>query len=114
MPYINIKTEIPGPKAKALLERRARAVSSGVARATDVVVERARGAIVEDVDGNTFIDFAGGIGMLAVGHCPENVTRAMTEQASRLVHMCALVGTYEPYVRLAELLNEVAPGNFSK
>ncbi len=114
MPYINIKTEIPGPKARVLLERRARAVSSGVARATDVVVERARGALVEDVDGNTFIDFAGGIGMLAVGHCPENVTRAMSEQASKLIHMCALVGTYETYVRLAELLNEVAPGSFAK
>jgi 4-aminobutyrate aminotransferase/(S)-3-amino-2-methylpropionate transaminase len=114
MPYINIKTEIPGPKAKIVLERRARAVSSGVARATDVVVERARGALVDDVDGNTFIDFAGGIGMLAVGHCPENVTRAMSEQASKLIHMCALVGTYEPYVRLAELLNTVAPGSFPK
>jgi 4-aminobutyrate aminotransferase/(S)-3-amino-2-methylpropionate transaminase len=78
------------------------------------VVERARGALVDDVDGNTFIDFAGGIGMLAVGHCPENVTRAMSDQASKLVHMCALVGTYEPYVRLAELLNTVAPGSFPK
>ncbi|HJS73240.1 MAG TPA: aspartate aminotransferase family protein [Vicinamibacteria bacterium] len=114
MPYINLKTEIPGPKAKIVLERRARAVSSGVARATDVVVERARGALVEDVDGNTFIDFAGGIGMLAVGHCPENVTRAMNEQASKLIHMCALVATYEPYVRLAELLNSAAPGSFPK
>ncbi|MGH9391925.1 MAG: aminotransferase class III-fold pyridoxal phosphate-dependent enzyme, partial [Vicinamibacteria bacterium] len=107
MAYIQIKTEIPGPKAKTMLERRERAVSSGVGRATDVVVARARGALVEDVDGNTFIDFAGGIGMLAVGHCPENVIQAMSEQASKLIHMCALVGTYEPYVRLAELLNSV-------
>jgi 4-aminobutyrate aminotransferase/(S)-3-amino-2-methylpropionate transaminase len=114
MAHIQIKTEIPGPKAKSWLERRARAVSSGVGRATDVVVERASGALVEDVDGNIFIDFAGGIGMLAVGHCPENVTRAMSEQASKLIHMCALVGTYEPYVRLAELLNSVAPGGFPK
>jgi 4-aminobutyrate aminotransferase/(S)-3-amino-2-methylpropionate transaminase len=114
MAYIQIKTEIPGPNAKSLLERRSRAVSSGVARATDVVVERAQGALVQDVDGNTFIDFAGGIGMLAVGHCPENVSRAMAEQASKLIHMCALVGTYEPYVRLSELLNSVAPGAFPK
>jgi 4-aminobutyrate aminotransferase/(S)-3-amino-2-methylpropionate transaminase len=70
--------------------------------------------VVEDVDGNTFIDFAGGIGMLAVGHCPEKVTRAIADQASKLVHVCALVSTYEPYVRLAELLNESAPGNFPK
>ncbi len=114
MATIQIRTEIPGPKAKNLLERRARAVSSGIGRATDVVVERAHEAWVEDVDGNTFIDFAGGIGMLAVGHCPENVTRAMNDQASKLVHMCALVGTYEPYVRLAELLNSVTPGSFPK
>jgi 4-aminobutyrate aminotransferase/(S)-3-amino-2-methylpropionate transaminase len=114
MSHIRIRTEIPGPRAKAMLERRARAVSSGVARSTDVVVERARGALVEDVDGNTFIDFAGGIGMHAVGHTPENVSGAMIEQAKKLIHMCALVGTYEPYVRLAELLNEAAPGDFPK
>jgi 4-aminobutyrate aminotransferase/(S)-3-amino-2-methylpropionate transaminase len=114
MGYIRLETEIPGPKAKAWLDRRARAVSSGVARATDVVVERAEGALVHDVDGNTLIDFAGGIGMLAVGHCPENVTRALKEQADKLIHMCALVGTYEPYVRLAELLNSVTPGDFPK
>ncbi|MGH9319796.1 MAG: aspartate aminotransferase family protein [Vicinamibacteria bacterium] len=114
MSYINLKTEIPGPKAKEWLERRARAVSGGIGRATGVVVDRASGALVHDVDGNTFIDFAGGIGMLAVGHCPSNVIEAIKQQAEKLIHMCALVGTYEPYVRLAELLNEVAPGDFPK
>jgi 4-aminobutyrate aminotransferase/(S)-3-amino-2-methylpropionate transaminase len=114
MAYIDLKTPIPGPEAKEWLERRARAVSKGVARATDVVVERAEGGLIHDVDGNTLIDFAGGIGMLAVGHCPENVTRALKEQSEKLIHMCALVGTYEPYVRLAELLNSVTPGDFPK
>ncbi len=114
MSYIKIKTEIPGPRAKEWLERRARAVSTAVARATDVVVDHAEGAVVHDVDGNTLIDFAGGIGMLAVGHCPSNVVDAMKAQADKLVHMCALVGTYEPYVRLAELLNSITPGDFAK
>ena len=114
MAYIDLKTEVPGPKGRAWLDRRARAVSGGLARSTDIVAERASGALVHDVDGNTFIDFAGGIGMLAVGHCPEPVTQALQAQASKLVHMCALVGTYEPYVRLAELLNEIAPGSFEK
>jgi 4-aminobutyrate aminotransferase/(S)-3-amino-2-methylpropionate transaminase len=114
MSHIQLKTELPGPNARQWLERRARAVSGGVARATDVVVESASGALLTDVDGNTFIDFAGGIGMLAVGHCHDGVSGAMKAQADKLIHLCALVGTYEPYVRLAELLNEVAPGDFPK
>ena len=114
MSYIQLKTEIPGPRAKEWLERRARAVSAGVARATDVVVDRAEGSLVFDVDGNTLIDFAGGIGMLAVGHRPQGVVRALKEQAEKLIHVCALVGTYEPYVRLAEILNSITPGEFAK
>ena len=70
MPSIQLKTEVPGPKSRAMLARRASAVPTGLAKATDVVVERAEGALVHDVDGNTFIDFVGGIGALAVGHCP--------------------------------------------
>ncbi len=61
---------MPGPRAKAMLERRAAALPAGLGQATDVVVERADGALLFDVDGNTLIDFAGGIGMTGVGHCP--------------------------------------------
>jgi 4-aminobutyrate aminotransferase/(S)-3-amino-2-methylpropionate transaminase len=111
---IRLVTEIPGPKSRALLERRARAVTSALGRATDVVIDRAEGALVHDVDGNTFIDLVGGIGMLAVGHSPERVVDAITAQAKKLVHACALVATDEPYVRLAELLNEIVPGDFEK
>jgi 4-aminobutyrate aminotransferase/(S)-3-amino-2-methylpropionate transaminase len=64
---------------------------------------------VYDVDGNTLIDLARGIGMAAVGHCPPSVVAAIEAQAKRLVHTCALVTTYEPYVRLSELLNEISP-----
>src|SRR5262249_20339530 len=70
--------------------------------------------LVFDVDGNTFIDLAGGIGMLAVGHAPARVVKAIQDQAAKYVHPCALVTTYEPYVRLAELLNEITPGSFPK
>src|SRR6478735_9264153 len=114
MASIDLKTEIPGPKSKALLSRRAAAVPTGLGKATEIVVERAEGALVHDVDGNTFIDFVGGIGALAVGHCPPTVVEAMHEEAQKLVHMCSLVGTYESYVRVCELLNEVTPGTFPK
>jgi 4-aminobutyrate aminotransferase/(S)-3-amino-2-methylpropionate transaminase len=114
MSYIRLNTEIPGPRARQLLARRAAAVPSGLARATDVVVERAEGALVFDPDGNTLIDLAGGIGMLAVGHSPAPVVNAIQKQVEKYIHPCSLVATYEPYIALAELLNEVTPGTFAK
>jgi 4-aminobutyrate aminotransferase/(S)-3-amino-2-methylpropionate transaminase len=114
MAYIRLNTEIPGPRAKQMLARRAAALPSGLAKATDVVVERAEGALVFDVDGNTLIDLAGGIGMLAVGHSPAPVVEAIREQAEKFIHPCALVSTYEPFIELAELLNDVTPGTFPK
>ena len=114
MGFIELKTEVPGPRSRDLLARRASAVAAGLGKATDVVVERAEGALMHDVDGNTFIDLVGGIGMLAVGHSPPQVVKAIAEQAARMIHTCALVATYEPYVRLCELLNEITPGSFAK
>jgi 4-aminobutyrate aminotransferase / (S)-3-amino-2-methylpropionate transaminase / 5-aminovalerate transaminase len=114
MSYIRINTEIPGPKAKQMLARRAAALPSGLGRATDVAVERAEGALVFDVDGNTLIDLAGGIGMLEVGHSPAPVVDAIQKQAEKFIHPCALVTTFEPYVALAELLNQITPGTFAK
>jgi 4-aminobutyrate aminotransferase/(S)-3-amino-2-methylpropionate transaminase len=112
--YIRIERPIPGPRAEAMLARRAAAAPSGLGRATEVVVERASDALLFDVDGNTLIDFAGGIGMLAVGHSPKPVVDAIAAQAGKFVHVCALVATYEPYVQLAELMNEITPGSFAK
>ena len=114
MAAIQLKTEVPGPRSRAILARRASAVPNGLGKATEVVVERAEGALVHDVDGNTFLDFVGGIGALAVGHCPPSVVQAIQAQAASLIHMGSLVGTYESYVRLCELLNEVTPGAFPK
>jgi 4-aminobutyrate aminotransferase/(S)-3-amino-2-methylpropionate transaminase len=114
MTAIRRVTEIPGPKSRALLERRANAVVRGLGKSTDVVIDSAEGALVHDVDGNTLVDLAGGIGMVAAGHCPPAVVAAVEAQARRLLHPCALVATYEPYVALCELLNQITPGTFAK
>ncbi|MBZ5858818.1 aspartate aminotransferase family protein [Flavihumibacter profundi] len=114
MNYIQLKTALPGPKGQSILERRKQALPSGLAKSTEVVVERAEGALVWDVDGNQLIDFAGGIGMINVGHCNEAVVRAIKEQVDKYIHTCSLVTTIEPYIELAELLNSSTPGNFPK
>lgn len=107
-------TEIPGPTSKAILERRAKAVPNGLGRSTEVVVKSAKGALVWDVDGNRLIDFAGGIGMLNIGHSPDEVIDAVKKQLDQYIHPCTLVTTYEPYVELAEQLNALTPGTFAK
>ncbi len=111
---IRLVTEIPGPKSLELVARREAATARGAAKLTQIAVESAENALVRDVDGNTLLDFAGGIGVLAVGHCPPPVVSALQAQAAKLIHMCAIVATYEPFVQVAELLNEVAPGDFPK
>ncbi len=109
MGAIHLVTPIPGPKSLALVARREAATARGAAKLTPLAIESARGASVTDADGNTFLDLAGGIGMLAVGHNHPRVVAAVQAQAERLVHPSAIVGSYEPYVALAELLTEVAP-----
>ncbi|NJN15193.1 MAG: aspartate aminotransferase family protein [Oscillochloris sp.] len=108
-PSIRLITEIPGPRSRELLARRADATPTGLAKATPVGVASAAGALVTDVDGNVLLDFVSGIGTLAVGHCPPEVVAAIQAQAGALIHMSALVGTYEPYVALCERLNALAP-----
>jgi len=114
MSHIQLHTPIPGPKSLELNARRRAAVSSALGQAVPIAVKRAHGALVEDVDGNTHIDLAGGIGVLAVGHTPGSVVEAIQKQAAELIHMCSIVGNYEPYVELAELLNRLTPGDFPK
>lgn len=114
MPIIDLKTDIPGPKSQEIVARREASTARGASKLTPIAVASAQGASVTDVDGNTLLDFAGGIGTLAVGHCPPSVVEALKAQAENLIHMCAIVGTYEPYVRVTELLNEITPGNFDK
>lgn len=111
MSTINLITEIPGPKSRDLVARREASAPQGAAKLTQVAIRSAEGAAVTDVDGNTLLDFAGGIGALAVGHCPANVVEALKKQAESLIHLCAIVGTYEPYVAVCELLNDITPGS---
>ena len=113
-PAIRLLTEVPGPRSRALVARREAATPVGAAKLTPIGVDHAHGARVTDLDGNRFIDLAGGIGMLAVGHTPERVVAAMQAQAERLVHMCAIVATFEPMVDLVERLVAIAPGEFPK
>jgi 4-aminobutyrate aminotransferase/(S)-3-amino-2-methylpropionate transaminase len=107
-------TDIPGPRSLALLERRQTAVPRGPFNVAPVFVKSARGAIVEDVDGNTYVDFAGGLGCLNVGACAETVVEAIKEQAGEFTHTCFHVAMHEPYVELAERLNKLTPGQFPK
>jgi len=103
-------TPIPGPQSRALAARRSEAVPQGVSQLTPIFVQRAEGALLEDVDGNRFIDLAGGIGCVNTGHCAPEIVGAVRAQAARFLHTCFMVTPYEGYVRLAERLNALAPG----
>lgn len=89
-------------------------MSAGAAFLTELAVASADGAVVTDVDGNQLLDFAGGIGVLAAGHCPPAVVAAIKAQADDLLHICGIVASSEPMVQLAEALNAVTPGDFPK
>ena len=114
MSSIKLVTQIPGPKSQEVLARRSAVLPAGAGRATEIVVQSAKGAIIHDVDGNHFIDLAGGIGIANVGHAPESVIEAMREQLNHHIHACAIVTTNEPMIELAEMLQEVTPGDFDK
>jgi 4-aminobutyrate aminotransferase / (S)-3-amino-2-methylpropionate transaminase / 5-aminovalerate transaminase len=106
---IELRTEVPGPRSRAILARKERVVADALTLSLPVVVEQGRGATFTDVDGNTFIDFAGGVGCLAVGHSHPRVVAAIEEQARRFTHTDFTVAPYEVYVTLAERLCAAAP-----
>lgn len=112
--FVKLQTSIPGPKSKELLARRMAIVPKGISNNCSSFVKRAQGAIVEDVDGNTYIDFAGAIGTLNAGHAHPRVVRALQEQVSQFIHTGFNVMMYESYIELAERLAELAPGIFAK
>lgn len=114
MGVIQLRTPVPGPRSRELQRRREIAVPRGLSQATPVYVARAEGALLEDVDGNTFIDLAGGIGCLNVGHRDAGVVSAIQGQVERHLHTCAQVTPYESYVALAEKLNQITPGDFAE
>jgi 4-aminobutyrate aminotransferase/(S)-3-amino-2-methylpropionate transaminase len=103
-----------GTKSQELLARRQEFVARGLASTMSVFAAKADGAIIEDVDGNRFLDFAGGIGTMNVGHCRPEVTKAIAEQAEKFTHTCFSVMMYESYITLAERIIKLIPGDFPK
>jgi 4-aminobutyrate aminotransferase len=97
-------TALPGPKARAIIERDGQVISPSYTRSYPLVAERGEGAIVEDPDGNRFLDFAAGIAVVATGHCHPQVVKAIQEQAAKLIHMSGTDFYYENMVALAEKL----------
>ena len=112
--HVRLVTEVPGPKSRELLALRDRYVPGGVFNVVPVFAAEASGAALVDVDGNVFIDFAGGLGTLNVGSSHPAVTSALREQSGRFTHTCFHVVMYESYVRLAEQLTGLTPGDFPK
>src|SRR5437879_1438548 len=106
----SIKTPLPGPKARALLERDEQYMSPSYTRIYPLVCARGSGAVIEDVDGNLFLDFTAGIAVTAAGHCHPDVTAAIQDQAGKLIHMSGTDFYYQPQIDLAQRLAEVAPG----
>ena len=106
---IEIRTEIPGPRSRELFARGAVAIAKPLQVYLPVFAAEARNSTITDVDGNTFIDFAGGVGVINVGHAHPRVVDAIQEQAARFVHTDFTVVPYESYVELSERLGDLAP-----
>src|SRR4249919_4381510 len=106
---IELRTEIPGPRSREILERKARVIADPLSIYQPLVIAEGHGALLTDVDGNTFVDFTGGIGCLSVGHSHPQVVAAAQEQLERFTHTDFTIVPYEVYVTLAERLCALAP-----
>jgi len=106
---IELKTAIPGPRSKEILERKERVIADPLSIFLPLVIEHGEGATLTDVDGNTFLDFTGGVGCLNVGHAHPRVVEAISEQAAKFLHTDFTIVPYEVYVTLAERLVATAP-----
>src|ERR1700731_522285 len=104
-----IKTELPGPNARRVLEGDKKYLSPSYTRSYPLVAKRGRGVIIEDVDGNEFLDFSAGIAVVSTGHCHPEVVAAIQKQAAELIHMSGTDFYYENMVTLAERLSAIAP-----
>lgn len=106
---IELKTEIPGPRSREILARKERVIAEPLSIYLPLVIAEGRGATLTDVDGNTFVDFAGGVGCLNVGHSHPRVVEALRDHAERFTHTDFTIVPYENYVALAERLLALAP-----
>lgn len=109
-----LRTPLPGPKARAIIERDQQVISPSYTRSYPLVAARAEGAMVEDPDGNVFLDFAAGIAVVSTGHCHPQVVKAIQDQAARLIHMSGTDFYYENMVQLAEKLASLVPGGVTR
>ncbi|MBO9524458.1 MAG: 4-aminobutyrate--2-oxoglutarate transaminase [Nocardioidaceae bacterium] len=107
-------TEIPGPRSRELQARKTAAVAQGVGTTLPVYVTAAGGGVLVDVDGNSLIDLGSGIAVTTVGNSAPRVVEAVTEQVAAFTHTCFMVTPYDGYVRVAEELNRLTPGEFEK
>src|SRR3954469_14094377 len=106
---IHLQTEIPGPRSREILERKARVVAEPLSIHAPVVIAEGQGATFTDVDGNTFLDFTGGVGCLNVGHAHPRVVEAAQAQLERFAHTDFTIVPYESYIELAERLTQIVP-----
>lgn len=104
-----ITKSVPGPKAAAIIERRKAATPSAIRCPYPCVIKRGEGAMIEDVDGNYFMDWVGGVGVLNMGYSRPEVVEAVKNQAENYFHAMFNITTHEGYVALAEKINEIAP-----
>jgi 4-aminobutyrate aminotransferase len=110
----NIKTQVPGPKARAILDKDRRYTAPAYGRVYPLVVKQGRGMAVEDVDGNLFLDFMAGIAVASTGHAHPRVVKAIEEQARKFLHICGSDFYYEAMAELSEKLAKLAPGGGGK
>src|SRR5947209_11649171 len=110
----DIRTPLPGPRARLLLERDRHYVSPSYTRVYRLVCARGSGAVIEDVDGNLFLDFTAGIAVTSTGHCHPHVVAAIQDQSAKLLHMSGTDFYYEPQIDLSQRLAELAPGPTAK
>ncbi|MDO5746735.1 MAG: 4-aminobutyrate--2-oxoglutarate transaminase [Actinomycetaceae bacterium] len=109
-----IVTQLPGPRSKELDKRKQDSVARGVSNQNPIYAVDVGGGIIEDVDGNRFVDLGSGIAVTTVGASHPAVVKAIHNQAERFTHTCFMVTPYAEYVELAEKLNQITPGDFSK
>ena len=107
-------TEIPGPRSRALMDRRNKVVARGIGTTLPVFVAAAGGGVVVDVDGNSLIDFGSGIAVVSVGNAADRVVAAVQDQVARFTHTCFMVTPYESYVAVCEALDRLTPGSHQK
>ena len=111
---VKLVTQIPGPRSRALTAAKEKVIADALSIHVPVIIREGHGALVTDVDGNVFIDLAGGLGCLNVGHSHPRVVKAIQEAAANFTHTDFSVIPYESYIRLAERLTALAPGNWPK